>query len=127
MTTQALLFDRRQYNGATARQWARAHGYTPIKPVHLTKNFARLRIAEPRPAARYRMVSLTPHVRAVTMGSGARLGSLAPMMRRGRARGGFLSPETINRGLDLLANLIIPGAIYAGASYGIYKAVKSGK
>ncbi len=39
-------------------------------------------------------------------------------------RGGYIDPGMVDKGLNILANLIIPAIIYGGASYGIYRAVK---
>ena len=47
--------------------------------------------------------------------------------RRHRARvvyGGSIDPYLVDQGLNYLANLIIPAALYGGLSYGVYRAVK---
>lgn len=116
---QAILFHRPQYDRLRVSSWANKHGYRPIK-YHITPNYIRARLHQPNKKMHdYRTIVMGKNIKAITY-SGGRL----RRRTRGRHYGGFLSPELIDRGLNILANLILPAAIYGGVSYGIYRAVK---
>lgn len=66
MSIQSILFDRSKYNTRSASTWATKHGYSPLK-YHVTPNFVRARIIPPVAGRKYRMVHMSPVVRAVYM------------------------------------------------------------
>ena len=41
---QSLLFDKNYYTKTQVNQWLRRHNITPIKHIHITKNFYRSRL-----------------------------------------------------------------------------------
>ena len=41
---QTLLFDKNYYTKTQVNQWLRRHNITPIKQIHITKNFYRSRL-----------------------------------------------------------------------------------
>lgn len=47
MKLQSVMFDKQQWSAITSRNWLLKHGYRPIKPVDITINLLRYRIAEP--------------------------------------------------------------------------------
>ena len=46
---QAIMFMRTKYKGTKkCKAWLEQHGYKPIKPVHITKNFYQYCINDPK-------------------------------------------------------------------------------
>ena len=62
--TQTLLFSRRKYTTASAKAWARAHGYHSGK-VDVTSNYVRLRQQDPGKFSRLRTVPFSKDIKAV--------------------------------------------------------------
>jgi len=48
MNIQAILFDKNLWTAKNAYKWVKGHGYNPIKRVHITKNYYRYRITDPK-------------------------------------------------------------------------------
>ena len=62
--TQTLLFSRHKYDTASARAWARAHGYRSGK-VDVTANYIRIRQKDPSRFRRLRTVPFSRDIKAV--------------------------------------------------------------
>lgn len=45
---QSIIFNNKKYNNTKAIKWLTKNGYEPIKKVHITKNFLRYRLKNPR-------------------------------------------------------------------------------
>ena len=48
MPVQAVIFEKKHWNTTDARNWLKKKKYTPIKRVHITKNYYRYRILNPK-------------------------------------------------------------------------------
>jgi hypothetical protein len=53
---QAVLFDKNEYTSKDALQWLKKHELSPIKRVHVTKNYLRYRINEPTKYTKMRTI-----------------------------------------------------------------------
>lgn len=128
---QAVLFDNTKFNTRSAHDWLKYHGYHPIKPAHITDNYIRFRLREPT-NKHYRTIALTKDIRAIIelpsrrrVGKQFRSGKGAVWRTRVSPYIGVTSRG--GRGLDpvdLFANMVLPALMYAGISYGVYRAVK---
>lgn len=119
MNLQAILFNKRKYNLSDAKSWLRARGYHPIK-YHVTDNYVRARLAEPDYSKyHYRTNNLAKNIKGVVMYSEMpRRRQRKTPPARGRRVGGAIDP------VSLFANMVLPALMYAGVSYGIYRAAK---
>jgi len=54
MAIQAIIFSRKFWNTELAEEWLKKHKYRPIKPVHITKNYYRYRLKDPKKLSGYR-------------------------------------------------------------------------
>jgi hypothetical protein len=63
-TIQSLVFDRNVFTPATARAWAKRHGFRAPK-VDQTKNVLRIRQAEPSRFRTFRTIKIRAGVNAV--------------------------------------------------------------
>lgn len=129
---QAILFNKRQYNLSKAKQWLKSHNYHPLK-YHITENYIRARLQIPDyNKYHYRTNNLEKNIKSIIIipnnnmprRRARRPARYRQPRRHYRGRGGAIDPTLIDKGLNILANLIIPAALYGGVSYGIYRAVK---
>jgi len=45
---QSIMFSREYFGIAKANAWMKEHGFAPIKKIHVTKNYLRARINDPK-------------------------------------------------------------------------------
>lgn len=64
---QNIMFDKSMWSQKEARKWLSKHGYAPIKAVHVTKNFLRYRLREPRKGAKYRIIKFGKGIESTIM------------------------------------------------------------
>lgn len=62
---QAILFDNKKWTTKKAKEWLRSHDYTPIKPVHITKNYLRYRLVDPQIFSRFSITKLPNDIELV--------------------------------------------------------------
>lgn len=58
MKIQAILFDRNIWTLLSAESWLKKHELYPIKKVHITKNYYRYRMTEPKKNKKYTTVKI---------------------------------------------------------------------
>jgi hypothetical protein len=64
---QAILFKKTAFTSAECRQWLKDNNHTPIKRVHITKNYRRYRLKEPVIGKKYRIIKLEKNISGVIL------------------------------------------------------------
>ena len=62
---QALLFDKKYFNLKNSLKWLKIHKYTPIKPPHITDNYIRFRLNDPKLFKSFRFIEFGKGVSAI--------------------------------------------------------------
>ena len=66
---QAVIFNRYDWTIPQIRKFLERNKMTPIKPIHTTTNYYRVRLIEPKKSNNFRLITLQlkPEVKAVVM------------------------------------------------------------
>jgi hypothetical protein len=62
---QAVLFDKRYYTPERAVAWVRKHDYKPLKKVHTTDQYHRVRLKQPRDDVKYRTKAVSKSIKFI--------------------------------------------------------------
>lgn len=55
---QAILFDKSKWSSTQAMRWLKKYDFVPIKKAHVTKNYRRYRLVEPKESFKYRTIRI---------------------------------------------------------------------
>jgi len=62
---QAVLFNKRYYTTEKALAWIHKKGYKPLKKVHTTDQYHRVRLKQPKKDAKYRTKEITKSIKFI--------------------------------------------------------------
>lgn len=62
---QAILFDRDKYSKTDIFRFLKKHEFYPIKGIHTTNNYYRLRLKNPRKDKQYRTKTITNGIKFI--------------------------------------------------------------
>jgi hypothetical protein len=61
----SILFDKNYYTIKQTKDYLRLHDMKPIKKVHITTNFYRYRLIDPKIFKSFSTKSISPHIKIV--------------------------------------------------------------
>lgn len=62
---QSVLFDKSYYSRKSSLNWLIKHKLKPLKSVHITKNYYRYRLKDPKKYKYFRIISITDNIKFV--------------------------------------------------------------
>ena len=62
---QAILFNKKYYNLDKVNKWLVKHEYKPIKKIHTTDNYHRVRLRQPKKDVKYRTKAITKTIKYI--------------------------------------------------------------